>query len=260
MKIASWNINSINARLPILLNWLKAATPDLVLLQEIKCVEEAFPFLELQAAGYHALALGQKSYNGVAILSRQKAQEIRRGLPGDDGDEHARYLEAQVGPLRVASIYLPNGNPTETGLGPKFQYKLAWMDRLARHAKALLVENDFILLGGDYNVIPEPQDVYDPEGWSDDALFRPQSRAEFRRLIHLGYTDAFRLLHPTVKNAFTFWDYQAGAWPKNEGLRIDHLLLSPEATDRLMTCEIDKGLRALPKASDHTPIWCEINI
>lgn len=252
MKIASFNVNSIKVRLPNLLVWLEEAAPDIVVLQEIKCEEPAFPALELQAAGYHSVVLGQKTYNGVAILSRQPAEGVLRGLPGDDGDVQARYLEATVAGVRVAAIYLPNGNPAP---GEKFDYKLAWMDRLNSRARQLLETEMPVVLAGDYNVIPEPRDAYDAAAWEDDALFRPESRRRFRALLNLGYTDAFRAIHPE-RIAWTFWDYQAGRWPRDEGIRIDHLLLSPQAADRLEDAGIDKAPRGREKASDHTPIWC----
>lgn len=254
MKIASFNVNSIKVRLPNLLVWLEEAAPDIVVLQEIKCEEPAFPALELQAAGYHSVVLGQKTYNGVAILSRQPAEDVLRGLPGDDGDTQARYLEATVAGIRVAAIYLPNGNPAP---GEKFDYKLAWMDRLNARARLLLETEMPVVLAGDYNVIPEPRDAYDAAAWEGDALFRPESRRRFRALLNLGYTDAFRAIHPE-RIAWTFWDYQAGRWPRDEGIRIDHLLLSPQAADRLEDAGIDKAPRGREKASDHTPIWCRL--
>ncbi|GAB4178911.1 MAG: exodeoxyribonuclease III [Thalassobaculales bacterium] len=254
VKIASFNVNSIKVRLPNLLVWLEEAAPDIVVLQEIKCEEPAFPALELQAAGYHSVVLGQKTYNGVAILSRQPAEDVLRGLPGDDGDTQARYLEATVAGIRVAAIYLPNGNPAP---GEKFDYKLAWMDRLNARARLLLETEMPVVLAGDYNVIPEPRDAYDAAAWEGDALFRPESRRRFRALLNLGYTDAFRAIHPE-RIAWTFWDYQAGRWPRDEGIRIDHLLLSPQAADRLEDAGIDKAPRGREKASDHTPIWCRL--
>ena len=254
MKIATFNVNSIKARLPRVLEWLKEASPDIALLQETKTVDEAFPSLEIEDLGYNVATHGQKSYNGVAILSKHRIEDVVRGLPGGNGDDQARYIEATVGDLRVASIYLPNGNPADS---EKFPYKLGWMDRLIAHVRdALLpVEQPFVL-GGDYNVIPTDIDVYDPKAWIDDALFRPEVRAKFRALLHLGLTEAWRALHS--EHAYTFWDYQSGRWARDEGLRIDHLLLSPQAADRLDACEIDKATRGREKASDHTPVWCEI--
>lgn len=254
LRIATWNVNSVKARLPNVLDWLAQASPDVVLLQEIKCQNEGFPLLEIQAAGYDAAVHGQKSYNGVAILSKYPITQVARGLPGDETDEQARYLEASVAGLRVASIYLPNGNPAP---GEKFDYKLRWMRRLVTHAKSLLASNQAVVLAGDYNVCPTDDDVYDPVNWRMDALCRPEIRALFRELCHLGLTEAFHALHPEP-GRYTFWDYQAGAWPRDNGLRIDHLLLSPQAADRLINCEIDKGPRGQEKASDHTPIWVDL--
>ncbi len=255
MRIATWNINSIKARLPLFLGWLERAGPDVVCLQEIKCQTADFPTAALKEAGYHAVALGQKSYNGVAILSRSAIDDVMVGLPGDESDEQARFLEVTTGGIRVACLYLPNGNPVDT---EKYPYKLAWMDRLIAHArKSLLAERPFVL-AGDYNICPTDHDVYDPAAWRDDALCRPESRAKFRTLLNLGYVEAFQALHPNARHAYSFWDYQAGRWPRDEGLRIDHFLLSPQAADRLIACAIDRGPRALEKASDHTPVICEI--
>lgn len=254
-KIATWNVNSVKARLPNVLEWLTDAAPDVLLLQEIKCQEDGFPFLEFEAAGYRAAVHGQKSYNGVAILSRHPIADVIRGLPEPDGDDQARYIEATVAGVRVASIYLPNGNPAP---GEKFDYKLRWMRRLAAHAKALLATERPLVLAGDYNVCPTDLDVYDPVNWRDDALCRPESRAQFRQLCHLGFTDAFRALHPDQPHRYSFWDYQAGAWQRDLGLRIDHLLLSPQAADRLVACDIDKAPRGRDKASDHTPVWAQL--
>jgi exodeoxyribonuclease-3 len=256
MKIATWNVNSIKVRLGPLIEWLDAAKPDVVLLQEIKCVDEDFPRLELEAKGFHVAVHGQKTYNGVAILSRAPLTHVTSRLPGDAADIQARWIEATVdGWLRVATLYLPNGNPAP---GEKYDYKLAWMRRLIVRAKAMLSEDMPTVLGGDYNVCPTDDDVYDPRAWQEDALCRPESRARFRELVYLGYTDAFRALHPDAKEAYTFWDYQAGAWDRGNGLRIDHLLLSPQAADRLVAVDIDKGPRGRDKPSDHTPVWCEL--
>ncbi|HLO75395.1 MAG TPA: exodeoxyribonuclease III [Magnetospirillum sp.] len=254
MKIATFNVNSVRARLGNLLEWLRDAAPDVVLLQEIKCQDDQFPLLEIEAAGYRAAVHGQKSYNGVAILSRHPIADVVRGLPEPDGDEQARYIEATVNGVRVASLYLPNGNPAP---GDKFEYKLRWMRRLIDHARALLSTEQAFVLGGDYNVCPTDDDVYDPANWQDDALCRPESRALFRELCHLGLTEAYRALH-SEPGCYTFWDYQAGAWQRDNGLRIDHLLLSPQAADRLIACDIDKAPRGREKASDHTPIWIEL--
>ncbi|MCW5731949.1 MAG: exodeoxyribonuclease III [Alphaproteobacteria bacterium] len=255
MKIASWNINSVRARLPNLLDWLNEASPDVLLLQEIKCQDKDFPAEEIGDAGYNIATFGQKSYNGVAILAKSPIEDVLHGLPGDEADEQARYIEATVGRIRVASIYLPNGNPVASD---KYPYKLAWMRRLARHARALVMQDEIAVLGGDYNVCPEEIDVYDPKGWTEDALFHPKSRAAFRVILNQGYTEAFRALHPGERNCYTFWDYQGGAWQKDNGLRIDHMLLAPLAADRLLGCDIDRKPRGREKASDHTPIWCEI--
>ncbi|MGD9536280.1 MAG: exodeoxyribonuclease III [Alphaproteobacteria bacterium] len=258
MKIASWNVNSIKVRLPAVLEWLEDAKPDVLLMQEIKTVDQQFPAEPIEALGYALAVHGQKTYNGVAIASRERIEDVETGLPGDKDDEQARYIEATIGgKLRVASIYLPNGNPAP---GEKFDYKLRWLKRLKRHAKKLLDAEEIAVLGGDYNVIPADADVYDPEAWRDDALFRPESRAGLRSVTNLGFVDAFRALHPNARHAYTFWDYQAGAWQRDHGLRIDHLLLSPQAADRLEACEIDRKPRSKPKASDHTPIWCELKL
>jgi len=254
VRIASWNINSIRARLPNVLEWLNDARPDVVLLQEIKCQDDGFPLLEIEASGYRCAVHGQKSYNGVAILSRHPLTEVVRGLPEANGDEQARYIEATVCGLRVESLYLPNGNPAP---GEKFDYKLAWMRRLVTHAQNLLATEVPFVLGGDYNVCPTDDDVYDPVNWQADALCRPESRALYRQLCHLGLTDAFRALHAEA-HRYTFWDYQAGAWQRDNGLRIDHLLLSPQTADRLVACDIDKAPRGRDKASDHTPIWVDL--
>jgi len=266
VKIATWNVNSIKARLGNVTQWLGEAKPDIALLQELKCTAEGMPRMELEELGYNVVLVGQKTYNGVALLSRFPVTVTRERLPGDEEDEQARYIEALVEPpprdgakrqvLRVASIYLPNGNPVDS---PKYPYKLAWIDRLTRHATSLLALEEPLVLGGDYNVIPAPEDVYDPAAWAEDALFRLETRQHFRRLVHLGLTDAFRALNHEP-NQYSFWDYQAGAWPKNHGLRIDHLLLSSQAADRLEASGIDKGPRGKEKPSDHTPVWCELEM
>ncbi|MEO1192527.1 MAG: exodeoxyribonuclease III [Pseudomonadota bacterium] len=254
-RIATWNVNSIKARFGNLTAWLEQASPDVLLLQELKCQEEAFPAMELKALGYDALVVGQKSYNGVAILSKDKIIERRRVLPGGGDEEQARYIEAETFGLVVASIYLPNGNPVASD---KFPYKLDWMGRLQAHAADLLSEERPLILGGDYNVIPQVEDCYDPQAWAGDALARPESRQAFRALLNLGFTEAFRQVHPDQR-AYSFWDYQGGAWQNDLGIRIDHLLLSPQAADRLEDCDIDKGPRGEPKASDHTPVWCALS-
>ena len=257
MKIATFNVNSIKARLPNFLAWLKDFAPDVVLLQEIKCVDDAFPRLEIEDAGYNVATHGQKTYNGVAILSKSPIEDIHRGLPGDPGDEQARYIEATVaGKVRVASIYLPNGNPIDT---EKFPYKLSWMKRLKARIESSLPAGEIAIWGGDYNVIPTDSDVWDARAMKDDALMQPESRARFRAIQHLGLTDALRALHPEP-HIYSYWDYQAGAWQKDHGLLIDHLLLSPQAADRLVASGIDKQPRGQDKASDHTPVWCEIDV
>ncbi|MBC6439837.1 MAG: exodeoxyribonuclease III [Rhodospirillales bacterium] len=255
MKIATWNVNSIKARLPNVLAWLNDAAPDVALLQELRTVEDGFPFLEIEELGYNCAVVGQKTYNGVAVLSKHPLDIETRVLPGNDSDEQARYLEAVTNGVRVAAIYLPNGNPTP---GEKFDYKLAWMDRLVDHAHTLLTYEEAVVLGGDYNVCPTDADVYDPEGWADDALCRPECRARFRKLLWFGYTEAYRTLHPDTARAWSFWDYKGGAWRHDHGVRIDHLLLSPHAADRLVACDIDREPRGKEKASDHTPVWCEL--
>jgi len=254
VKIATWNVNSAKARLPVVTDWLRAVSPDVALFQEIKCETDAFPRAVFEDLGYHVTAVGQKSYNGVALLSKQPAEVTLTRLPGEPEDEQARYVEATVGGYRIASLYLPNGNPVGT---EKYPYKLRWMDRLTAHARSLLDAELPFVLGGDYNIIPEPRDVYDPVGWQEDALFRLESRAKFRELLNLGLTDAYRALHDDAK-AYTFWDYQAGAWPRDLGLRIDHFLLSPQAADRLIDCTIDRRPRGAEKASDHTPVILEL--
>jgi exodeoxyribonuclease III len=251
MKIATWNINSVRARLPIVFDFLSKNEPDVLLLQEIKCQTDDFPYLAFKAQGYEAVVIGQKSYNGVAILSKQTATVTQTSLPGDPNDLEARYVEAIVDGVQVASLYLPNGNPINS---EKFDRKIAWMGRLHSHIKTLLVSERPVVLGGDFNVIPEDQDVFDPVLWKDDALFHAEVRKKYRDFQRLGVTDAFRTLYPVKKKAYTFWDYQAAAWPRDNGLRIDHFLLSPEASDRLVDCCIDKTPRGLEKASDHTPV------
>ena len=254
MKVATWNVNSIKARLPNVLTWLTSASPDVVLLQETKTVDDAFPRLEIEDLGYNLAVHGQKSYNGVAILSKHPIENIQAGLPGNVADEQARYLEATIAGIRFASIYLPNGNPAP---GPKYDYKLDWMAHLLARAEALLATETPIVLAGDYNVIPTDDDVYDAAAWHGDALIRPETRVLFRRLLYLGYSDAFRVLNATP-HRYSFWDYQGGAWQKDQGIRIDHLLLSPQAVDRLTAADIDQEPRGKAKASDHTPVWIEL--
>ncbi len=254
VKIATWNVNSIKARLPILLAWLEGSAPDIVLLQELKCVEENFPRLEIEALGYHTAMVGQKSYNGVAVLSKSPIEDRLDRLPGDAADEQARYLEVSTFGLRVATIYLPNGNPPDT---EKYPYKLAWMERLHRHALNLLARDQAVVLGGDYNVIPNDEDCYDPRAWRGDALFKLETRKAFRSLVNLGLTDALETCGEGGGH-YTFWDYQGGAWQADHGIRIDHILLSPQAADRLESCTVDRGPRGKQKASDHTPVVCEL--
>lgn len=259
MKIASFNVNSINARLPRILDWFDRAAPDVCVLQEIKCVDDKFPYTEFEERGYNVHAHGQKTYNGVALLSRHPVDEPRKGLPGDDADDQSRFIEAFVtpadaAPVRVVGIYAPNGNPAP---GPKYEYKLQWLKRLKAHAAGLLAHEEALVVAGDYNVIPQAEDVHDPQAWAADALYLPQSRAAFREIIHLGFTDAIRQVHPS-KTLYTFWDYQAGAWEKDHGIRIDHLLLSPQAADRLKDAGADRGERAKEKPSDHVPVWVDL--
>jgi exodeoxyribonuclease-3 len=256
MRIATWNVNSLKARLPNVLDWLASAQPDVVCLQEIKCQTADFPYLELQAAGWHAAVHGQKSYNGVAILARKPVAEHRIGFADDLPEAQSRYIEAVIDGVTIASIYLPNGNPVGT---EKYPYKLAWMDSLYRHVQGLLAAERTFVLAGDYNVCPTDDDVYDPVGWREDALCRPETRAKFRALLNLGLTEAFRLFHPDEPHRYSFWDYQQGRWFRDEGLRIDHFLLSPQASDRCTGCDIDKEPRGREKASDHTPVWCDIS-
>lgn len=259
MLFATWNINGIKARIDTLLPWLEERRPDVVVLQEIKSVDEGFPAAPFERLGYHVATHGQKGFNGVAILSKHRLEDVVRGLPGDPADEQARYLEAVIsvpcGVVRVGGLYLPNGNPVESD---KFAYKLAWMRRLEAHAAARLALEEPFLLMGDYNVIPEPIDAKTPAAWLGDALFQPESRAAFRRLLGLGYTDCLRA--STDAQLFTFWDYQAGAWQKNEGIRIDHVLASPQAADRLKGVGVDRHVRAWDKPSDHVPVWVELDV
>lgn len=255
MKIATWNINGVKARIENLCQWLKDSSPDIACLQEIKSVDEAFPRLEIEALGYHVETHGQKGFNGVALLSKVRPDEVNRGLPGDDADEQARFIEGvftvKGGALHVASLYLPNGNPPDDPV--KYPYKLAWMDRLARFAEDRLKLEEPLILAGDYNVIPEPFDCHDPKVWEGDALFLPQTRTAFRRIEYLGFTDALRATTDAAK-VYTFWDYQAGAWQKNNGIRIDHLMLSPEAARHLNSVAVEKHVRGWEKPSDHVPV------
>jgi exodeoxyribonuclease-3 len=256
MRIATFNVNGINARLPRLLEWLDEAKPDVACLQELKAEGDKFPQSALEDAGYGVAWHGQKGFNGVAVLARgQVPLERRRGLPGDPEDVQSRYIEAEVDGVVVASIYLPNGNPQP---GPKFDYKLAWMERLQLHARELLAEERPVVLAGDYNVIPTDLDTFSVSAMANDALMQPESRAAFRGLLHQGWTDAIRARHPEPERMFSFWDYQAGAWARDAGFRIDHLLLSPQAADRLVDANVDKHVRGREKASDHAPAWVEL--
>ena len=265
--IATWNVNSVRARLPRVLEWLDEFKPDVALLQELKATDETFPRLEIEDRGYNIEIHGQKNFNGVGILSKSPIEDVSRGLPNNEDDEQARYIEGFTAGIRVASIYLPNGNPTfvegefqDDGipvLHEKYEYKLRWMECLHDHMAERLTLDEAIVFGGDYNIVPTDEDVHDAEGWANDALCLPQSRNRYRRLLHLGLTDAYRVIHHEP-HKYSFWDYQRGAWQKDFGVRIDHLLLSPQAADRLKDCDIDRGPRGKEKASDHTPVWCEI--
>ncbi|WP_422050267.1 exodeoxyribonuclease III [Shimia sp.] len=257
MKIATFNINGIKARIETLPRWLDEAQPDVAILQEIKSVDEAFPREIFEERGYQVETHGQKSFNGVAILSKLPLEDVTRGLPGDDSDEQARYIEATVmgdTPIRICGLYLPNGNPTP---GPKYDYKLAWMERLHARAEALLAAEEPFLMAGDYNIIPQDEDAAKPEDWQEDALARPESRAAYRRLVNLGLTEAFRARN-SASGMYSFWDYQAGAWNRNNGIRIDHFLLSPQCADLLQDCQIDKEERGRSKPSDHVPVWIDL--
>ncbi len=259
MRLATWNVNSVNARLETVLAWFEAASPDVAVLQEIKCIDEKFPAEAFERLGYNVAVHGQKTYNGVAMLSKAPMEDIRRGLPGDESDEQARYIEAVVSgprPVRVIGIYLPNGNPIGT---EKFAYKLAWMDRLNRHVRALLPLEEPMVVAGDYNVIPLEQDVEKPKDWLGDALFQPESRGAWRALQNLGLTDAY-MAADGAPGGYTFWDYQAGAWPRNNGIRIDHALLSPQAADRLVRVDIHRDVRGGEKPSDHVPVVVELDL
>ncbi len=260
MRIATWNVNSIRQRMDSMQGWLKERQPDVVCLQEIKCVDEAFPREPFEALGYNVAVHGQKAFNGVALLSKLPFDEIAPGLMGDDGDVQARFLEVVIstrrGALRVVSLYLPNGNPPDS---EKYPYKLRWMDRLIAFSHERLKLEEPFVLAGDYNVIPTPQDVRHPEAWKTDALFLPQTREKFRALTNLGLTDAIRA-GSDATDLFTFWDYQAGAWAKDDGIRIDHVLLSPQAADRLVDSGIDRHVRGWDKPSDHVPVYVDLDI
>jgi exodeoxyribonuclease-3 len=256
MKVATYNVNGINGRLPILVRWLAEAQPDVVCLQELKAPQEKFPEKPIRDLGYDAIWQGQKSWNGVAILSRiGQIHETRRGLPGDPDDSHSRYIEGAVNGIRIGGLYLPNGNPKP---GPKFDYKLRWFDRLITYAAKLLVSDQPVMLAGDFNVMPTDLDVYKPERWLDDALFAPEARAAYSRLLAQGWTDALRTLHPD-EHIYTFWDYFRNAFGRNAGLRIDHMLLSPALADRLVDAQVDVAVRGWDKSSDHAPVWVELS-
>ena len=257
IKIASWNVNSIRARLPNIEEWSKDANPDVLLLQETKTSNETFPKSEIEDLGYNVVIHGQKSYNGVAILSKSMPEDIIYGIPGNEDDNQSRYIEATVfNKIRVASIYLPNGNPINT---EKFDYKLKWMDHLFSHIKKSLQSEEILIFAGDYNVIENDNDVYDPIAFKDDALTHKETRDKFKKILNLGLTNAFKILNNN-KHQYSYWDYQRGSWQKDNGLLIDHILLSPEASDLIINSGIDREPRGKTKASDHTPIWCTLDI
>jgi exodeoxyribonuclease-3 len=259
MRIATFNINGIKARAPALCDWLDETRPDVALLQEIKSIDDAFPRQLFEDRGYNVETHGQKGFNGVAILSKLPLEDVTRGLPGDDSDEQARWIEATVvgrTALRLCGLYLPNGNPAP---GPKYDYKLAWMERLHARAAELLAAEEPALMAGDYNVIPQAEDAARPSAWEKDALYLPDSRAAWRRIVNLGFTDAFRTRTPGPGH-YTFWDYQAGAWNRNDGIRIDHMLLTPQAADLLTDTGIDSAFRGREKPSDHVPLWVDLAI
>ena len=257
MKIVTFNINGIKARIEALTAWLDESQPDVALLQEIKSVDENFPREPFEERGYNVETHGQKGFNGVAILSKLPLEDVSRGLPGDDSDEQARWIEATVvgdTAVRLCCLYLPNGNPTP---GPKYDYKLAWMERLHARARQLLAAEEPAIMAGDYNVIPQPADAKRPDAWREDALFRPETRAAYRRILNLGFTEAFRARHQGDGH-YSFWDYQAGAYDRNDGIRIDHHLMTPQAADLLADCWIEADVRAKGKPSDHVPVWVEL--
>jgi exodeoxyribonuclease-3 len=256
MKIASYNLNGIRARLPRLSEWLDREKPEVVCLQELKCADESLPIGDIEAAGYGAVWHGQKGFNGVAVLAREDTPKLRRmGLPGDPDDTHSRYIEAEVADVIVASIYLPNGNPVGT---EKFDYKIRWFERLAAHSTGLLEEERPVVLAGDWNVVPEDRDVFSVQATQHDAVMQPEAREVWRRMVNGGWTDALRALHPDEPKLYTFWDYTAGCWQRDLGFRLDHLLCSPEAADRLRGAGVDRWARGEEKASDHAPTWIEI--
>ena len=259
MKIAAFNVNSIGARLPRILEWFDAATPDVAILQELKCVAEKFPELEFGDRGYNIAVNGQKSYNGVALLTKFPLDDMSKTLPGDEADDQARYVEALIAPpgappVRVCGLYAPNGNPAP---GPKYEYKLAWLKRLKARVEGLLHHEEAFVVCGDFNVIPQAEDVKNPKAWEKDALFLPETRALWREILNLGLTDALRQVYPH-ETLYTFWDYQAGAWERDNGIRIDHILLSPQAADRLADAGVDRSERGKDKPSDHAPVWVQL--
>ena len=259
MKIATFNINGIKARINALTVWLSEANPDIVLLQEIKSVDENFPREHFEDMGYQVETHGQKSFNGVAILSKFPLEDIKRGLPGDDADEQARWIEATVmcnTAIRVCGLYLPNGNPAP---GPKYDYKLKWMKRLKRRAQELILSEEPALMAGDFNIIAQPEDAADPKKWQDDALYLPKSRAAFWEILNIGFTEAFRAVQQGPGH-YSFWDYQAGSWQRNNGIRIDHFLLTPQCADLLVDCAIDFGIRDRERPSDHVPVWISLGM
>ncbi|MEM6761424.1 MAG: exodeoxyribonuclease III [Pseudomonadota bacterium] len=260
MRIATWNINGVKARIESLTRWLEESAPDVVCLQEIKSQDETFPAEAIERLGYNVATHGQKGFNGVALLSKRPLEDVSRRLPGDDDDVQSRWIEATIcgeeGAVRVASLYLPNGNPVDT---EKFPYKIGWMDRMLDHAEALLSRDEAVVLAGDYNVIPQEEDARHPDRWTDDALFQPESRGRHRALQNLGYRDAQRAVDDS-EGIYTFWDYQAGAWQKNNGIRIDHIMLSPAAADRLTGVKVEKHTRGWQKPSDHVPVVAELSV
>ena len=256
MKLATYNLNGIRARLPRLLEWLEREKPDIACLQELKCADESLPIADIEAAGYGAVWHGQKGFNGVAILAKGDSPKLRLvGLPGDADDSHSRYIEAEIHGIIVASLYLPNGNPIGT---EKFDYKLRWMERLGERASELLKDEEPVVLCGDWNVVPEDRDVFSARATQNDAVMQPETRAAWRRIVNQGWTDALRAFHPNEEKLYTFWDYTAGCWQRDLGFRLDHLLCSPEAADRLRGAGVDKWARAQEKASDHAPTWVEL--
>lgn len=258
MKLVTYNLNGIRARLPRLLEWLEREKPDVVCLQELKCADEALPIADIEAAGYGAVWHGQKGFNGVAILAKGDTPKLRTvGLPGDPDDSHSRYIEAEINGVTVGSIYLPNGNPVGT---EKFNYKIRWMERLCAHSSELLIDERPVVLCGDWNVVPEDRDVFSVAATQHDAVMQSEARQLWRRILNQGWTDALRMLHPTEDKLYTFWDYTAGCWQRDLGFRLDHLLCSPEAADKLRGAGVDKWARGEEKASDHAPTWIEISL